>query len=156
MKFPFLKRHFILLLRWIHLSCYLYDILREDVTQLRTTWDNYDWWVELAGDIYREPVGMGIRSSLGSQFPERRPTIVFSISEGKRASLKKNFHYHQSKAWHYNFPEEKCAYSKSVDHRSLKDTCRILKIPRFVTLSTPTHVFCFILIHCTYYYLTLC
>ena len=100
--------------------------------------DNYDGWEEPARDMYW--IGWKFRAAWSSSFlRKKKHIIIFSVGEGKIASLQKVLYHHQSKVWRDNFREEKCMYSKSVDHRSL-NTCRILIIPHLVTLSIPTYI----------------
>lgn len=110
-----LQTHFILMLHWFHLFCYTSNILQEIGV---STGDNDDGWVEPAGDVDRKPDRMGIKSSLDSQISEQRHIIIFSTWIGKRASLKKDCYYHQSKAWHSNFPEKNVGLVSSLitDH----------------------------------------
>ena len=154
MQFPFLEKRFVLPLHWCHLFCYPSNILWENVASLRATWDSYDWWGEPAGDDkYREPDKMGIKSSPIPSFLQK-VTSLFSVQvKGKEEAPKRVST--QRKARRYSFPEENRMYSKCIDHRSVKNTCRILTAPHFFTPSIPTYVFCFVLIYSACHYLTL-
>ena len=58
--------------------------------------DNYDGWEEPAKDMYQ--IGWKFRAAWSSSFlRKKKHIIIFSVGEGKIASLQKVLYHHQSK-----------------------------------------------------------